>query len=589
MTGLALIPHIVRRLVVAFIVSFVLMFAGDGWAISPSPEELVTESSRGRLEMIKAVSDLTAKIPSVPTKDELFPYLLILDELSALETSYGLESMGQSVVKIFGFAVTNASTKWMRIDTDRSDYIEAFMRYADNNVRNNLAEQQDQYLINDPPLSVTLNWIEKSAWAISLANAARADFFVVLSFEDFQATVVKRAFKDISNLSDENIELIISKVSAIAALNEVDAYMHSIAAAADTVPKVLRSLRFACIFDKSIKANPRAPVSLQNAAASSINDALQRLINLRGAVPESEVKDAVQILPPAVVANIANLLVSLSDRLVYRDQVDFLLNLAKSLSARLGEFGMGQQQVAIDAFASRLQIMKRVYFKNFEGTYGVKFDKLGGGTLTILHTGGGRLAATMAFRDFRTGLEVPYSLFYFEFDADRKLFQSTRYPFDNTEGQLPGDNISDLYFQLEENSNCIFGSFGAPMGQDLFRACREEVVTTFDREIEGPPLGDVSSLWTGTCAGHEIQLRISQVGRRLVGNWMDRDAWLAVPFAYGVINPYAHSVTLTSGQLDVGRFAQARVLFLSERQVEVEYILAGRGVACHTLFSRMSK
>ncbi len=563
-------------------------WSGGLWAVSPSPEELLSESRRGRVEMIKAVSDFTAIVPTIPTKEELFPYLVILDDLSLLETDYGLESMGQSVVKILGFAVTNASTKWLRLDSDKVEYVEAFMKYADNNVRNNFAEQQDQYLINDPPLEVTLNWIDKSAWAIALANAVRADFFVVLSFEDFQASVVKRAFRDISRLTDENIELIISKVSAIAALNEVDAYMNSLAAQADSVPKVLRSLRFACIFDKSIKSNPRSSVTLQNAAANSINDALQRLINLRGAVPEDEINKAIQILPPPVVANISNLLVSLSDRLVYRDQVDFLLNLARGLSARLGDLGMGQQQVAIDAFASRLQIMKRVYFKNFEGTYGVRFDKLGGGTLTILHTGGGRIAATMSFRDRRSGLEVPYSLFYFEYDGNRALFQSTRFPFDNTEGQLPADNIADLYFQLEENSNCIFGSFGAPMGQDLFRACKEELVTSFDREVPGQPLADVTSLWSGTCAGHDIQLRISQVGRRVVGNWMDRDAWIAVPFAYGVINPMARSVTLTSGQLDVGRFAQARVLFSSEQQIEVEYILAGRGVACHTVFNRLA-
>jgi hypothetical protein len=50
----------------------------------------------------------------------------------------------------------------------------------------------------------------------------------------------------------------------------------------------------------------------------------------------------------------------------------------------------------------------------------------------------------------------------------------------------------------------------------------------------------------------------------------------------------ARSVTLTSGQLDVGRFAQARVLFSSEQQIEVEYILAGRGVACHTVFNRLA-
>lgn len=559
------------------------------FAISPSPEELIQESSRGRLEMIKAVSDLSSRIPTIPTKEELFPYLLILDELSALEVEYELESMGQSVVKIFGYAVTNAATKWLRLDSDRTEYIEAFMRYADNNVRNNLAEQQDQYLINNPPLDVTINWIDKSAWAISLANAVQADFFVVLAFEDFQATVVKRAFKDISNFSDENIELIISKVSAIAALNEVNAYMHSIAADADSVPKVLRSLRFACIFDKSIKSNPRAPVSLQNASASSINDALQRLINLRGAVPEAEVNAAVQILPPPVVVNISNLLVTLSDRLVYRDQVDFLLNLAHSLSARLGEFGMGQQQIAIDAFASRLQIIKRVYFRNFEGTYGVTFDRLGVGTLTILHTGGGRIAATMAFRDFATGTEVPYSLFYFEFDPDNNTFQSTRHPYSNAEEQLPGDNISDLFFRLEEDSNCIFGTFGAPMGQDAFRACKEEEVTTFDREISGPPLEDVTSLWSGICAGHDIQFRISQVGRRIVGNWMDQNAWAAVPFAYGVVNSVAHSITLTSGQLNIGRFAQARVLFLPENQLEVEYILAGRGITCRSIFRRISK
>jgi hypothetical protein len=70
---------------------------------------------------------------------------------------------------------------------------------------------------------------------------------------------------------------------------------------------------------------------------------------------------------------------------------------------------------------------------------------------------------------------------------------------------------------------------------------------------------------------------------------MDRDAWIGVPFAYGVVNPLAHSVILTSGELEIGRFAQARVLFLSEQQLEVEYILGGRGVACHSVFSRINE
>ena len=556
-------------------------------ALSPSPEELLAEARKGRVEFIKVVSDVSGKVSTIPKKEELFPYLLTLDELSQMETSYGLESLGQSVVKILGFAITNASTKWLRLDTDRADYIELFMKYADNNVRSNLAQQQDAYLVYDYPLQDFISLIEKTTRVIQLATTYKADFFVILSFEDFQANVVKRTFANISNLTDDQIELVISKVTAIAALSEIDAYLHSIASAADTVEKVLRSVRFACIFDRSVKQNPRAPMTLKNAAANSINDALQRLVNLRGVLPDKEIQAAVQVLPAPVLANVVSLIINLSDRLVYRDQLEFLLSLARALSKRLGEFGMRQQQIAIDAFTSRMQILLRIYFNQFEGTYGVKFAHLGGGNLTILHTGGGRIAATLSYHDLSSGLEVPLSVFYFEYDETRNLFQSTQYPFDSTEAQIPGDVNLVLYFKLEENSNCLTGEFGAPMAQDSFRACREQTVTSFDKQVEGAPLNDFTSLWEGQCNGHRIKLRISQVGPRIVGNWMDQDAWIAVPLNFGISNPQAHSVLLTSGQLDVGSFAQARVKVQSDTNLEVEYIMAGRGVQCHTNFRRI--
>ena len=150
-------------------------------ALSPSPEELLAEARKGRVEFIKVVSDVSGKVSTIPKKEELFPYLLTLDELSQMETSYGLESLGQSVVKILGFAITNASTKWLRLDTDRADYIELFMKYADNNVRSNLAQQQDTYLVYDYPLQDFISLIEKTTRVIQLATTYKADFFVILS------------------------------------------------------------------------------------------------------------------------------------------------------------------------------------------------------------------------------------------------------------------------------------------------------------------------------------------------------------------------------------------------------------------------
>lgn len=576
-----------RFLILTSLLVFILkgqpLFAAD-----TSPEGLLDEARKGRVELIKVVSDVTAIVPTIPRKEELFQYFLALDDLSLLEKNYGLESLGQSPVSLLGFALANAATKWIRIDRDQPEYIELFMKYADNIARSNLAGQQSAYLVNDMPVSDVVLLIEKSAWVIQLATVYKSDFYVIVAFEDFQGLVVRRFFVNVATLPDEQIELVISKVTAISALNEVDAFMHVLAANADTAQKVLRALRFACIFDRSVKQNPRSSLALQNAAAGAINDAVQRLINLRGAVPAGEIQAAIQILSPAVVVNVSSLIVTLSDRLVYREQIDFLLALAKALSLRLAELGMGQQQISIDAFVSRLQIMQRVSFKSFEGSYDVKFKRSGNGILTILHTGGGRLAATMSFINYFHGIEMPFSLFYFEYDQATKVFQSTRFPFDNTEGQLPSDMESDMYFSIEEDTGCLVGKFGAPMTQDYFRACLREKVVSFDEEMPGEIVKDYTSLWKGRCGRNSIVLRIAQVGRRLVANWMDNDTWNGVPLNYGIANPLAHSAILTSGPLEVGRFVQVRVRFEADGRLEVEYILAGRGIACHTYFYRLN-
>ncbi len=554
-----------------------------------TPSELLIEAQKGRVEYVRAVSDITGNAATLADRETTLGYLLVLDQLAEIEGGYDLGSMGASPIKALGFALTSAATKWMRIDIDPTSEIGLYLRYASNGSRNSMADIQLHQLdrVLDP--AEYLLWMERATFCVETTRALGSEIFVVQAFEDLQAAAVKKALLSPLGNQESFIEKVLINSTSLSSLTEIAEFLRRNSVSATSVEVVLRNLKMARIFDRNVKANPSASMTLQGIPGRVIAESLGRLIDLHGAVAKTELQASVDAMDAQSVTSIAGLIIGLSDLLIHKDQVDLLSDLAMILSTKCAELGIGQQQLALETLAAKLAMARTFRDYAFEGSYDVIFSNGKKGIITLLNAGLGLvIAGITTMYGVHDDLEMNYSNFYFKYNEETKRFESFGNPSDSIEFQIRSDINTDLFFRLMPG-NCIAGTFGYPTGQPAFSGCRRETYPVFDKAVGTADPSTFTSLWRGICANHVTELRISQVGRRLQGNWKDLPSWSSYALNFGVIDLNAHSAIMTSGETDAGRFAQARVRFVTKDELEVAFILGGRGLHCHEYFRRVTR
>lgn len=557
-----------------------------------SPEELLIEAKKGRVEYVRAMADVTANVRFLSNKPLAFRYMSVLSDLNTIETGYNLDTMGISPVNTLGQALTLAAAKWMRVDTDPVDELELFLRYANDNTRYTLADMQSRLIDRAQTPSELFTWMERGWFCAKLSITLKAEPFVIQGFEDLEATAVRRALKD-SLIGDYDFSSkVMERAKSMASLREISDFLGERAILAVDVPTAINVIRLCETFDRNVQANKLASLSLQGAPAQLIATTLQRIFDLHGDIAKEDLKSAVDILDARGLTSISGFLTSLSDELIHKDQVKLVTELAIILAKKCEEMGITQQKIALEKLIAKLAVAREFSNFAFEGSYPVHFTNGKNGIITLVNAGSSYIVAgiTMWYGDFDNPhipvIEVNFTNFYFSFNETTQMFESIGNPNDTVEFQMRGDINTDLYFRLKPG-NCIAGSFGYPSGETGFYGCRTEKFPTFDKPEGSLDISTYTSSWKGTCAGHTTYFRMSQVGRRVQGNLVDSPSLGEVPFNFGVTDLLAKSAVLTSGEMENGRMGQARVRFLSEGRLEMVYIVGGRGIRCHSVFERV--
>ncbi|NBV50505.1 hypothetical protein EBR78_04695, partial [bacterium] len=71
-----------------------------------SPQALLEKAKIGRPEFLVVVQDIERFAPTFPAKEQLFPYIQILNELEKIAVSHGVDEISNQVVKKLGWVLT---------------------------------------------------------------------------------------------------------------------------------------------------------------------------------------------------------------------------------------------------------------------------------------------------------------------------------------------------------------------------------------------------------------------------------------------------------------------------------------------------
>ena len=554
-----------------------------------SPAALLSTARLGRVDFVRSVSEMEGQALMLPNREDVFGYLRILDELAAMEKEYNLQSMGASPVKMLGVTLTEAAAKWLRLDIDPVADIDLFMRYSNSGSQSRIFELQFYQMRRETSPEALLTWIERTTYCANVARGLHAEVFVLQSFDDLQASAVRAALQSPGVAKDSYTEKVFAGATSLSSLTEIAELMRKKSFEATSVESVIQVLKFARLFERNIKSNPGTSLAMHAAGSNAIQEALVRLVDLHGAVAKDELQAAVDAMDPPSVMAVAGFLAGMSDILIRKDQVSLLGDLAQMLSIRVASIGMGQIALALDRFTTRMKMAQLFEGSGLEGTYNVSFSNGKTGTITLESAGVGYVVAgiTLLYGEKRD-IELNYTNFYFNYNESTHTFESVGNPNDSVEFQMRSDVNTDLYFKMV-SPDCIAGSFGYPAGQASFSGCRSQHYPNLTTAIGKSTVTSFSGVWRGMCAGRLTELRMSQVGRRVQGNWNVVDFRAGIALNFGAPDFNAKSVILTSGENEVGKSNQVRARFVSDDVLEVALIVGGRGLRCHENFYRRDR
>lgn len=64
-----------------FLCGFLFATSSFAQQQNPTPDSILAEAAKGRIEMLLAMSDLERYAPQIPSGDELYSFLAIIDKL----------------------------------------------------------------------------------------------------------------------------------------------------------------------------------------------------------------------------------------------------------------------------------------------------------------------------------------------------------------------------------------------------------------------------------------------------------------------------------------------------------------------------
>ncbi|MBI3504188.1 MAG: hypothetical protein HY059_05055 [Proteobacteria bacterium] len=313
-----------RRLAAAAAIGIVS--AAPGRAQLALPEAIVARANAGRVEFLRAASEVAAFAPRLPKREQLFPYLDILDELERAAAGYDFATMGVDPVKELGATLTANAAKWVRLDKDSPQLLRNFFKWSLNDARSAVAGESPSYLTGAETPEELLAWNRGTRLSLALLKEAKADRSVRAAYEDLQGIVIRSMLARGRSLSDKELDEALRGADSAGALREVILFLETRTAAPTDPGYRMQLARWALAAGAAARSlSPAAPLSLEADAGEALLLVLGRSLHEGDTLEGLDARAVVSGLLPGQAAALLGQFVALfAERPVPLGQREFV-------------------------------------------------------------------------------------------------------------------------------------------------------------------------------------------------------------------------------------------------------------------------
>lgn len=309
-----------------------LLLCAAASAADPSPREALARAGAGRAEFLRAVADVARFAPRLPSKERLYPYVLMLDDLERAGRAYELASLGVDPVKELGAELTRQAGQWLRLDRDSPELLDAFFKWSENDARVAAAGDSAMLAVAAKSPEELLAWSRGASAALERLKAPREDVPARQAFGDLQGVIVREILARRRELPAARLAEAVDGVSTAQGLSEVLTFLDLETASADA-PEERRAL-----LDLAVRAasaaralGPSAPLRLRADAGALVAAAVERALVAGDGLNERLCRSAAAELLPSQAEG---LLASLADLPAPPARGEAVRTLAEGLQGR---------------------------------------------------------------------------------------------------------------------------------------------------------------------------------------------------------------------------------------------------------------
>ena len=538
--------------------------------IAPPPEEIVQRARVSRSEMSDVIFELRAAIPDLKTKENIGPYLKILDELLAIQVELKFSSMDIDMITDVAEKMTMALEPQLSIAEDPEWLLVEFARWSQDLTRMKFALNQEQIVARTTGIKKIFGMLDKMGKIIEALQKPLPLTQTILPSTDDFARVQSRMHQRLidSHLGELSIADYVIFLSGVHHSTVVQSAFESFHRAVylESDMKLLSKITQMLIKTKlRFSQLPEfIPDDIGLRPGTIISAIILKLIDTGGSLEVAIGKEAMSILDPIHFDALGAGFRGLDLGRQRPSQFRFLAEIAGDLAERYAEFGLPSQQKAMRNIADHFDLGAMVNERDLEGIYEIEIEGRPGvfsvarsDTMGVVVAAGyGHITASMAYSSFDRSTGIIHAT----------SVQETATPSDSTTGQqdIP---VQHAMFRISTDpvgsvDLIVKGILRIGHREQNFSGKRVNSLKNYliSQTVDPMSFSDFEGSYEGKFLGYDASLKISRNGQSHVASIM--------------ISPkiQKHLVTLDLVYLDL----ETGVIYLTSRQRTVFFQVRGQ-------------
>lgn len=573
-------------LIFKLIVHFVISVSSFGDTLLP-PDQILERAKKGRSEFVEAIGEVQRFAPGLSSKEALFPYIGILDELKKIEDTNGVNSLGENLVQSLGYVLTRNGIKWLRLDQDPPEFIKLYFRWSENSTRYQVAGVHIKLLVLVADKDNLIHWFGRAEQAVAVVQELKSEAYVIEAFEQLQANSLQRLMKIRNELKPEEILSLLEKTKSFLCIQSVISFLNEEGLKTNNPEELETYLRWSAILGKNLQAiNQVVPFYVLAAPGQLIVTIVSKFLALNRPFDPALIPSILGVLLPSQIPSLGSTVMGLfKDKFIPEEILNLLVDLSTALYDEYVKLNLANETKEIRKFVSQVTLLQAGLANEVEGSYEVTVrDKPG--LLNLVHIGNGKFFMGLSVR-YGGEVSVDFSFYHITYNKKNGSWEAVHYNPDDPTTSNPVNEVFYSTFILtpDGGQNKISGTLYTAKLTSPFEGRQTGQYLRFSSDAR-EKIPDVTGVYLGEDRGYRFRLLVYQVEQRLQGVLLvtsPTNIPVNIDLEYGFYDPRRNVSYLTSGRFESFRWVHIRGEFFDgAKRFQGQYVQSVYG-PIHTL------